>query len=74
MTFTWIHEHRRDWPTSSLCCTLRVTRSGYYAWSARRTAIGSARPERHRQLTEQVRLSYLRARGAHTAPRGLRRI
>jgi putative transposase len=69
MTFTWIHEHRRDWPASSLCRTLRVTRSGYYAWSARRTAIGSARRERHRQLTEQVRLSYLRARGAYGAPR-----
>jgi putative transposase len=70
MKFRWIDEHRRDWPVSRLCRTLRVTRSGYYAWSVRgRRAIASSRQTRHRRLSEQVRLSYLRTRGAYGAPR-----
>ena len=64
MTFAWIHENRRLWPAAVQCQTLEVTRGGFYAWSMRQaTGKASPRLERHRQLTQQVRLSYVRSRG-----------
>jgi putative transposase len=70
MTFAWIQKNRPLWPTSTQCRMLRVTRAGYYAWS-RRQASGNPSPRlrRHRLLSEQVRLSYLRSRGTYGAPR-----
>jgi putative transposase len=69
MTFSWIRQNP-SWPTSTRCQVLEVTRSGYYAWSARKaTGKPSTRGQRHRQLTEEIRVSYLRSRGAYGAPR-----
>jgi putative transposase len=70
MTFAWIARKRPLWPASMQCRVLEVTRGGYYAWS-RRQAAGKLSPrlERHRQLTQQVRLSYVRSRGTYGAPR-----
>ena len=66
MTFAWIHENRRLWPAAVQCQTLEVTRGGFYAWSMRQaTGKASPRLERHRQLTQQVRLSYVRSRGTY---------
>lgn len=70
MTFGWIQKNRPLWPASTQCQVLQVTRAGYYAWSKRNASGGpSPRRERHQQLTQQVRLSYLRSRGRYGAPR-----
>ena len=36
MRFAFIHAERAKLPTSLLCRALRVSRSGYYAWSSAR--------------------------------------
>jgi transposase InsO family protein len=70
MTFAWIQKNRPLWPASMQCHVLQVTRAGYYAWSKRQeSGKPSPRRERHRDLTEQVRLSYVRSRGTYGAPR-----
>ena len=69
MTFAWIHEHK-SWAWSTQCQALNVTRSGLYAFAARQKhSKPSPRSQRHQALCEQVRLSYLRSRGAYGAPR-----
>ncbi len=75
MSFAFI-ERQDQWPKGTACRALSVSRSGYYAWSGRHGGGGGAgasspspRDARHRQLTEQVRLSFLRARQRYGAPR-----
>jgi len=69
MTFAWIHEHGR-WARSVQCEVLKVARSGYYAYVERQErGRPSPRQKRHKEMSEQVRLSYLRSRGAYGAPR-----
>jgi putative transposase len=72
MRFAFIDQqgngHR--WARSTACAALCVSRSGYYAWSSRRTSPDpSPRRQHHQQLSEQVRLTFLRWRGRYGAPR-----
>jgi len=73
MRFAFLEEHRKldEWSTTIGCRELRVSRSGYYAWSNRQdeSAEPSARQKRHQELLEQVRLSFLRSRQRYGAPR-----
>lgn len=70
MTFAWIQNHRQLWPAALQCRVLEVTRAGYYAWSSRRKEEKtSTRQKRHEELTEQIRLSFVRSRGTYGAPR-----
>jgi transposase InsO family protein len=73
MKFTFIDEQTEpdEWTTTAACDVLRVSRSGYYAWSSRRdaSAKASSRQKRHQQLSEQVRLSFVRSRLRYGAPR-----
>jgi transposase InsO family protein len=63
-----VHKHRSQNPSAAVVCqVLEVTRSGYYAWSARQGA--SPRQQRHQRLLEQVRLSHLRSQCRYGAPK-----
>ena len=69
MNFAFI-DRQSQWPKAAACQALSVSRSGYYAWSGRRSSDEpSPRHKRHRQLVEQVRLSFLRSRQRYGAPR-----
>ena len=69
MSFAWIRDNPH-WPVSVICEVLEVTRSGYYAFDSRAAdEAPSPRQQRHGELSERVRLSYLRSRGAYGAPR-----
>ena len=67
MTFAWIRDNPH-WPVGVMCDVLQVARSGYYAFGLRADN-SSPRQQRHGELSEQIRLSYLRSRGAYGAPR-----
>jgi len=73
MRFAFIEDQKKldEWPTGTACHELEVSRSGYYAWSSRQleSAEASPRQQRHQELTEQVRLSFLRGHGRYGAPR-----
>jgi putative transposase len=70
VTCTWIENHRDLWPATLQCRVLELTRAGYYAWSSRtRSGKTSLRKKRHEQLTEQIRLSFVRSRCTYGAPR-----
>jgi len=64
--FQWIHDHRDDWPTELMCSTLRVSRSGYYAWRRRPP---SDRMVRRQELLLQIRSVYEMSRGTYGSPR-----
>jgi putative transposase len=68
--FAWVQQHRDEscCPATIACDVLEVTRSGYYAWTTRRPQ-SSPRRQRHEQLVQQVRLSYLRSHGRYGAPK-----
>ncbi len=53
-------------PITLLCRTLRVSRSGYYAWQQRGP---SARAVADEQLTEQIVVIHRQSRGTYSAPR-----
>jgi len=73
MRFALIDEQKKQdqWPAATACRELAVSRSGYYAFTSRhkKSAGPSVRQQRHRQLIEQVRLSFLRSRQRYGAPR-----
>jgi transposase InsO family protein len=69
MRFAFI-DQENSWTKDTACKTLSVSRSGFYAWSNRRqNGEASPRQQRHQQLVEQVRLSFLRSRQRYGAPR-----
>jgi putative transposase len=73
MSFAFIQQQQKleQWTTATACDVLEVSRSGYYAWSDRHqeSTEPSARCQRHQELAEQVRLSFLRSRQRYGAPR-----
>lgn len=70
MTFAWIQKNRQFWPATLQCRVLEVTRAGYYAWSSgKKEEKTSTRKKKHEQLTEQIRLSFVRSRSTYGAPR-----
>ncbi len=52
MIFAWIEECRDEWPIILMCRVLEVSRSGYYAWLARKPSAACVRRE---ELTEEVK-------------------
>jgi len=69
MSFAFI-DRQDEWAKAAACGALSVSRSGYYAWFGRQSSDRpSPRQRRHRQLIEQVRLSFLRSRQRYGAPR-----
>lgn len=56
-------------PVSRMCVLLGVSRSGYYAWSARQAAEPTPAQQRRERLTEAVRGSHAASGGVYGAPR-----
>ena len=66
MTFAWIEEHNGDWSITQLCHALDVSRSGYYAWLARKPSEAEVRRE---ELTEEVKEIHVDVKGRYGSPR-----
>ena len=66
MTFAWIEERKDEWPIRLLCHTLGVSRSGYYAWLARKASDAEVRRE---ELTEEVKEIHAEVKGRYGSPR-----
>ena len=66
MRFAFITKYREVYPVDLMCKVLKVSRSGYYAWS-RRTP--SVQAQRHEQLTEQIRKAHQESRQIYGSPR-----
>jgi transposase InsO family protein len=66
MRFAFIHAEGAKLPTSLLCRTLKVSRSGFYAWSKRP-------PSRHAfedsKLVPVIRASHAQSRATYGSPR-----
>ena len=45
MTFAWIGERRAEWPVTTLCRVLEVSRAGFYAWRSREPSETQTRRE-----------------------------
>ena len=66
MKFAFIREHQRTWPVLVICCVLKVSRSGFYAWRRRPP---SARAQRNNSLLEKIRLVHQEHRELYGSPR-----
>jgi transposase InsO family protein len=66
MKYAAMHRHRAEYAIRMMCRILGVSRSGYYDWVARPE---SARAQRHRLLTEQIRYFHQASRECYGAPR-----
>jgi len=64
--FTWIEQHREEFELPILCDTLKVSRSGYYAWLKRPV---SPRQKRREELTERIRKVHEDSRCTYGSPR-----
>lgn len=54
MKYAWIYEHRDSLPVTTMCQTLEVSTSGYYAWIDREPSPRALRQERIRQAVREV--------------------
>lgn len=66
MRFEFIRAEKDNFPVSVLCCTLQVSRSGFYAWSRRPFARQTLK---RAELTAQVKTVHERSRGTYGSPR-----
>ncbi len=58
--------HRAEYKVTTMCRVLRVSRSGYYAWSKRKP---SKRQRANERLTAEIREIHKDSRGTYGAPR-----
>lgn len=66
MRYRFIKEHERQFPVSSLCRALRVSRSGYSAWKSRTP---SERSQQEQSLLTEIRIAHQESRGTYGSPR-----
>ena len=66
MTFAWIDERKTEWPVTTLCRVLEVSRAGFYAWRSREPSKAEARRE---ELTERVKEIPTRVKARYGSPR-----
>jgi putative transposase len=66
VTFAWIEERRAEWPVTTLCRVLEVSRSGFYAWRSREP---SETQTRGATLTEQVTRIHAEVKARYGSPR-----
>ena len=66
MKFSFIKEHCKIWPVAAICRVLKVSRSGFYAWSRRHP---SARQVRQEQLLDKIRKAHEENRELYGSPR-----
>jgi putative transposase len=66
VTFAWIEERKGEWSVTQLCDALGVSRSGYYAWLARKPSDAEVRRE---ELTAEVKGIHAEVKGRYGSPR-----
>lgn len=66
MRFRFIEREKAEYPVAVMCRVLEVTRGGYYAWRQRPE---SARAQRNRALSEEIRLAHTASRCTYGSPR-----
>ena len=66
MTFAWVEERRAEWPVTTLCRVLEVSRAGFYAWRSREPSEAQTRRE---ALTEQVAEIHAQVKARYGSPR-----
>jgi putative transposase len=66
VTFAWIEERKDEWSVTQLCDALGVSRSGYYAWLARKPSDAEVRRE---ELTEEVKPIHAQVKARYGSPR-----
>ena len=66
MTFAFVQTEKAEHRVRTLCRTLGVSASGYYAWIARPE---SARQRADRRLRVQIRAAHAQSRGTYGSPR-----
>ena len=66
MRFAFVTAEKASWPVEVLCETLKVSRSGYYAWSKRRTP---ARTKADAALKAQITAVHAKSRSTYGSPR-----
>ena len=71
MRFAFIQEHRGQWPLGLMCCTLGVTRHGYFAWTKRQRQPG-ARQREDARLLLRIKAAHRRGRKKYGSPRVFR--
>ncbi len=54
MKYAWIKQQRDSFPVSTMCSTLKVSRSGYYKWLHAKPSARAQRTSRIRQAVAQV--------------------
>ena len=66
MTFAWVEERKGEWPVTTLCRVLGVSRSGFYAWRSREPSVTETR---RAALTEQVAGIHAEVKARYGSPR-----
>ena len=66
MRFAFVQTEKADVPVATLCRTLKISRSGFYAWQGRSE---SEHTKRDRQLRVRVRASFDASRQRYGSPR-----
>jgi transposase InsO family protein len=64
--FAFIRDHKAEFPVEVLCEVLRVSRSGYYAWTRRPPSPAALRRE---ALVERIRAAHRESRSVYGSPR-----
>lgn len=66
MKYEFMEEHRETYRVKSMCDVLKVSRSGYYAWSTRHP---SSRQQANEELLERIRKVHRQSRMLYGSPR-----
>jgi putative transposase len=66
MKYEFMEEHRETYKVKSMCEVLKVSRSGYYAWSTRQPSRGKQANE---ELLERIRKVHSQSRRLYGSPR-----
>ena len=66
MKFRFVQEHRGTFRVGMMCCVLKVSRSGYYAWRRREPSQREIEDRRHAKVIREV---HRESRGTYGSPR-----
>lgn len=66
MKYEFMEEHKEAYKIKSMCEVLKVSRSGYYAWSTHQPSI---REKGNEELLEEIRKVYSQSRRLYGSPR-----
>ena len=66
MSYRFIQAHQDEFDIKTMCRTLEVSRSGYYAWRSRQP---SQREQANQKLLEQIKQVHQDSRQTYGSPR-----